>query len=264
MSHLTLEEIARLVDEQAAPAEAAHLEHCETCRAELDDMRSDSARLASLPPLNPPTSEWPALRGRLAREGLIHTTLRSAWRTRLLRAAAAIATFSLGTLAGAAWTDRDQAPAIANVDAQGSVLQPVIDSSLPDLSERLGAEDASTEASRDTQSRYQLLPADAQLASTMITAREPRTPEEAQLLAREIEALYYEVVSRVSAGAFAAADAGDPYTRLAVLEGITTLTGTALGRAPADPILNGYHVAALAQREATLRQIAARTSGNWF
>ena len=35
MSHLTVEAIARLVDELPEPAEAAHLEGCPDCRAEI-------------------------------------------------------------------------------------------------------------------------------------------------------------------------------------------------------------------------------------
>jgi hypothetical protein len=59
-------------------------------------------------------------------------------------------------------------------------------------------------------------------------------------------------------------DYGDPYARLAALEAITSITRAALGQAPADPVLNGYHVTATAQRDATLRQIAAQTTDSWF
>jgi hypothetical protein len=59
-------------------------------------------------------------------------------------------------------------------------------------------------------------------------------------------------------------DANDPYARLAALEGILSITRTALGQAPADPVLNGYHATAAAQREAILRSIGTRTRGSWF
>ncbi len=56
----------------------------------------------------------------------------------------------------------------------------------------------------------------------------------------------------------------DPVARLATLESIAAITRSALDQAPADPIINGYHLTALAQKEATLRQIAASKNGKWF
>jgi hypothetical protein len=48
-----------------------------------------------------------------------------------------------------------------------------------------------------------------------------------------------------------------PAARLAALEGILLSTGAALEAAPADPMINGYYLSAIGQREAMLRQIAA-------
>ena len=47
-------------------------------------------------------------------------------------------------------------------------------------------------------------------------------------------------------------------SRLAALEGIVLMTGAALSEAPADPVINGYHLTALEQRDALLRQIDRR------
>lgn len=47
----------------------------------------------------------------------------------------------------------------------------------------------------------------------------------------------------------------DPVNRLAALEGIVLTTRAALNEAPADPVINGYHLTALEQRDAILRQI---------
>jgi hypothetical protein len=49
--------------------------------------------------------------------------------------------------------------------------------------------------------------------------------------------------------------APDPVNRLAALEGIVLTTRAALNEAPADPVINGYHLTALEQRDAILRQI---------
>lgn len=54
--------------------------------------------------------------------------------------------------------------------------------------------------------------------------------------------------------------APDPVSRLAALEGIVLTTRAALNEAPADPVINGYHLTALEQRDAILRQIEAHPS----
>ncbi len=54
--------------------------------------------------------------------------------------------------------------------------------------------------------------------------------------------------------------APDPVSRLAALEGIVLTTRAALNEAPADPVINGYHLTALEQRDAILRQIESQPS----
>jgi hypothetical protein len=261
MPHLTLESIARLVDEPASAEEAAHLEACAACRSEVEDMRGDAAALAALPPLDPPAGDWDTIEARLRREGLIRSPAVRAfsWRSGLLRLAAAIVIFLLGTMSGVAWVRAEGAPMVAAADDERPLnLRPAGDPSPVWQSEPATQPEAGRPRSPDPDVRPEV-----QLASSLISARQPRNAEEAALLTREVEALYYEMLSRLAETA-PVAESGDPLTRLAVLEGITTITGTALGQAPADPILNGYHLAALAQREATLKQIAARTTNSWF
>jgi hypothetical protein len=265
MSHLTLETIARLVDEAASQQEAEHLEACRACARELEDMRADSAVLAGLPPLEPPARAWGAIEARLSSEGLMRPAdVRGfAWRGALLRMAATIAIFALGALAGIAWNDAPAEPALsaAQQDTEPLGLRPIEPGPLTQPPQSAPA----ASQVRDTQPAPLRAGSNAgvQLASALVTAREPRNSEEAARLMREVEALYYQALIRLAEAA-PTAESGDPLTRLAVLQGITTLTGAALGQAPADPILNGYHLAALAQREATLRQIAARTADSWF
>jgi len=97
----------------------------------------------------------------------------------------------------------------------------------------------------------------------VIAATEPGTPEETVLLYRQAEALYLDMLERV-ADLQSREQTVDPVARLAALESIAAITRSALDQAPADPVLNGYHLTALAQREATLRQIAASKPGRWF
>ena len=58
--------------------------------------------------------------------------------------------------------------------------------------------------------------------------------------------------------------AADPVARLAALESIVNTTRAALGQAPADPVINGYHLTALAQRDATLKKLSSSTGQTWF
>jgi hypothetical protein len=57
---------------------------------------------------------------------------------------------------------------------------------------------------------------------------------------------------------------GDPVARLAALDNIVLTTAEALHEAPTDPIINGYHLSALAQRDAVLRQLAVRAADPVF
>ncbi|MGH7477489.1 MAG: hypothetical protein ACRELD_14580 [Longimicrobiales bacterium] len=200
MSHLTVEALARLVDERAAASEAEHLATCPRCAAELEALRDQSTALRALPALEPPATAWPALEARLAREGLIRTSAprRAAG---LLRLAAALALLLTGGVLGAVFQARQTAePGLA---ADGAARQPVEDEVLV---ERL------------------------------------RATEQAYLAAL---ASYNE--------ALGVPPASDPIARLAALEGIVLTTSAALDQAPADPVINGYHLTALAQRDATLR-----------
>ncbi len=61
-------------------------------------------------------------------------------------------------------------------------------------------------------------------------------------------------------------DGMDPLSRLAALEGIVLTTRSALREAPADPVINGYHLTALGQRDELLRRIEGLESAGdeWF
>jgi hypothetical protein len=98
---------------------------------------------------------------------------------------------------------------------------------------------------------------------TPARAQQPRTMEEAAALLRQTEELYLGALTRYAELA-TNAQAGDPVSRLAALQSIVMTTQAALSQAPADPVINGYHLTALAQRDATLRQVAAATSDRWY
>jgi hypothetical protein len=226
MQHLMIETIARLIDEAPTAEQAAHLEQCDECRSSLEAMRADLAALRNLPMIEPPPTEWPQLEQRLQEEGLIRRRSGSpVWRSTVVKVAATIAVFVFGAFSGIAWTNgRSGGP----IGAGGPLAQAASGS-----------------------------------APSLIVATEPGTPAEAIQLYQQAEALYLEALTRV-AQLDDQQTGGDPVARLAALEGIATITRSALDQAPADPVLNGYHLTALAQREATIRQIAASKPGRWF
>jgi hypothetical protein len=90
------------------------------------------------------------------------------------------------------------------------------------------------------------------------------TADAAAAAVREAEGVYLGALTRYAELA-GQAEPVDPLARLAALESIVSTTRTALGQSPADPVINGYHLTALAQRDATLKRLASNTAKQtWF
>jgi len=211
MSHLTLETMARLLDEPPAAAEIRHLESCADCRAELEAMREDREALTGLPDLlPPPPAAWAALERRLLEDGLIRTEAPVRRNAPGLRIAVGLALFVLGGASG--FAVRNHLPA----------------------------------------------PSDA-----VPIAATSRDPDDASRALREAEAIYLAALQRY-ADLSTTYGADDPVARLSALEDIVFSTREALTAAPADPVINGYHLSALAQRDATMRQIALVSNPLWY
>jgi hypothetical protein len=218
MSHLKPEALARLVDETPAPEEERHLDACESCREELDALREQTALLGTLPKMLPPPDAWPALRRRLADEGILRPAARRRTFTKATaRVAAALVLFLAGGAAG--WAVRG--PDVAS-PAAGAAL-----------------------ADRAAPSATPVESGPTPLAAADRPAAEPGASSESfsSALDRYMQA--------------SATPAPDPATRLAALENIVLTTAEALNESPADPVINSYHLAAVAQRNELLRQLAA-------
>lgn len=71
MEHLTLEHLARLVDDPPTTEEMRHLADCRRCAEELDALREQTKALGSLPEILPPKGDWQAIEARLRSEGLV-------------------------------------------------------------------------------------------------------------------------------------------------------------------------------------------------
>lgn len=213
MDHLSLEELARLVDETGNASEREHLESCEGCARELAELRRQSAGLAALPRLQPRIDAWAALEGRLVHAGLITRPGRvPAWRLPpLLRVAAAVLLFAGGAVVG-------------------GTLRPAPAADPPGVA-AAGVGDGTVEQAQETL----------------------RAAEDAYLAAL---VRYAELTD--------AGGAPDPMTRLMALESIVLASRAALQQAPADPVINGYYITAVGERQRVMRQLVVDSGDPWF
>jgi hypothetical protein len=243
MSHLTLETLARLIDEAPDPTENGHLDICDQCRTELEALRADAAALRELPDPQPPIAAWVALEQRLDREGLLRKTR---WQQHAMRIAAVLVIFVLGSIAGGMFM-RPEIGTVATTTPEQTLTMPAAVVSQPVV---------------DDTPRSPAVMTAAPLTGPRAAVRPAATAEEALARLREAESAYLSALGRVS-DFNGRADTTDPVARLAALESIVATTRAALGQAPADPVINGYHLTAVAQRDATLRQLSA-TGQNWY
>jgi hypothetical protein len=271
MQHLTCEELARLVDEPPLPHEAAHVRDCLVCRRELDEMREQTVALGALADPELPPGGWAALEAALRDEGLISASAPAraggwGWREGrpLLRMAAALALFLLGGAAGAAlWSNRSGAR-LASVETTQGAPVVVHPSAAAPLRVAGPAEVAVAPGAVEVQGAP-ATPAGARLASTGSAPRPaPVDPvvRQAERELAEAEGAYLAALQRYAAIADPASGA-DPVTRMAALERMISTTREALERNPGDPVINGYHLAAVRERDALSRQLAAADK-DWF
>ncbi len=225
MPHLSPEEIARLVEEAPSPAEAGHLGACDECTEALADLRRQTAALAALPPLDPPSGEWDRLEARLRADGLLRDARRGLRALvphgRWSAAAAVLVAFLVGGASGYSL----RGPAAASGDA----ALPRVTTTPP-----------------------------AALAT-------PVSLEDAEGQVRVAEAQYLNALDRYNELLGPQPSSGaDPWAaRLAALESIVASTRAALHEAPYDPVINGYYINASAQRDAMFRQISTESSEVW-
>lgn len=286
MSHPNPEQLARLVDETPTPAEAEHLAACPDCAAELDAMRAEHDALGALPRILPVSTPWEVVRRRLEREGLISAAApRVRWMPGI---AAAIALFVTGGVTGIAFAGgfgsgaRDvavvnepvQTPVQDDIDAaldranplesiQVEAPAPVVDEPRP--STKLAARDPMDVTADELPSLYGTPAPSATPNWQVLAARasSARTPDEAARFVRDAEAAYLAAMTRLAE--LTEAQSTDPAVRLATLDGIVVTTEAALQRSPADPVINGYYLAARAQRDALLRTVSSSPAQDpWY
>ena len=224
--HLTLESLARLVDEPPSSPEQAHLDNGATCRATLAELGAQTSALAARPSYAPPAGEWDAIAARLRDD---HRR-RDRMFVSFGRAAAAIALLAIGAASQAALSGARAARAAG------------------------GAADTASAA-----------PA-GQAGATidLVAAGAPKTLDEATARLRVAETMYQRALLDYASLA-SPQPPQDAVARLATLEAIVLTTRAALERAPADPLINTYHLAAQAERESLLAQLRRRSeAGQWY
>ena len=234
MSHLSIERLAALADEQPTADERSHLDACPPCAQEVEAHRSLLAMAGSeRDTLGIPLTRWDALSQRLRAEGLMSSdqpgSVTAEWAAPLgkrklssramMRVAAAVMLLVGGTVIG-------RASAGASLLPGGLTdVEPTQTAALPNTGAVPTAFASLEEASR----------------------------------AKKIYAEGYQ-----SAVAFIAANDSSQQSvetpavmraRLAALDRVSRTMREALNDAPFDPVINDFYLNSFGQREATLRQL---------
>jgi hypothetical protein len=230
MSHLSTDRLAALGDEAPTPVEAAHLASCEACAREhaayraLVTMAHEERGAIGIP-----LTRFEAIASALAADQVVaapvvpavgqHARARSFLRMPMRAAAGFL------LLAGSAMAGRVSA-GVSPLPFVGRTAAPVA----PDAETRTASLDSASFSSID-EARF------AQLHS---------------------EARYQQAAAYLAEHDTSAAGEGSPVayrSRLAALDQVISTTREAMRQAPHDPVINGYYLTTLGQREATLRQL---------
>ena len=234
MSHLSAERLASLADSGTSPApgEVIHLAECAACAAErrayatlVTDARAERGALAA------PLTTWDGIAAGLRAEGLLPATTtgarRAASRSRnwWMSAAAAAMLLSAGLAVG-------RASAVAGP---------------------LAVVPASAAATTTPQDSF---PVPGRSAAEVLVP-DYESVAEAQAALAQFEVAYQHAVAYLADNdTTAQLDAPEDYrTRLVALDRAGRTMREAMEKAPYDPVLTGYYLTTLGQREATLRQL---------
>jgi hypothetical protein len=243
MSHLSTERLAALGDEEPTAAEAVHLAACATCARERTAYRTLVAMAGhEREAIGIPLTRWDAIAGALsgeypivatvpghattARSGIARTPGRTVRFMRTpMRAAAGFLLLVGGAVAGRMSAGAPALPigggaSVLSADAQGG--------------------GASTLVNR--------VPDSMNFASV----------EEARAAQLRSESLYQQAAAFLAEHDSTGNAAYDPEvvkSRLAALDQMISTTREAMRDAPHDPVINGYYLTTVNQREATLRQL---------
>ena len=230
MSHLSTDRLAALGDEAPTPVEAAHLAACEACAREhaayraLVAMAHDERGAIGIP-----LTRFEAIASALAADQAVVASASPATPRRIatergflrtpMRAAAGFLLLAGGVMAG-------------RMSAGVSPLP-------------IGHGTASVATSSPSQTAA----ADSASFASI---------EDARLAQLHSEALYQQAAAFLAEHDTTGVGSGSPVafrSRLAAFDQVLSTTREAMREAPHDPVINGYYLTTLGQREATLRQL---------
>ncbi len=233
MEHLSLEVLARLLDETPTAEERRHLERCRRCRNELDALEAQRSALSHLPDGRPPSGGWDRLEVRLRREGLIREG----------QAVGGSAGLPASLRGASPWWQL--AAAVVLLLAGGGL---------------------GTGFGLSLQQERTVAGPGGDTATLTALEAETLSLEEAETLVRLTEGWYLEALVRYheEAGRSGSPTPLDPLTRYAALETLMAAGHAAVRELPTDPFLNGLLVNMEAERTATLRGMQATTTQNWY
>ena len=218
MLHLSPERLAALADEPATPAELAHLAGCADCTRERAAHRAlDKLAAAGARSIGTPLTTWESLRPALVADGVIDSGRGFSTRARPRRFGWLQAAAAAVLVAGGAVGGRMSARLSGPGVSGSSVALASIDSA-----PRFRTLDEARSAQTQSQVLYQN--ATAYLAQHDTTGHVIESPAAMR-------------------------------TRLAALDRTQQVLNQALNEAPYDPVINGYYLSMVGQRDATLRMI---------
>jgi hypothetical protein len=263
MQHLPTDRLAALADEAPSPEETAHLALCAECSREVRAYESLLAMARAEGDtagyLEMPLTRWDAIAAEL--RGGTRDSAKPATRSRRIavpvwaqRAAAAVF-----LLAGGIAIGRYSAPEAAVNVARNDppVVKPAPRPNQP--KPPAPVELAQPKPSAVQQASYQAPSVDSLIPTSFASV------EEARLWMQRFEVGFQNaaafVAARDTAGVTVPADAQTYRARLAALDRAGRVMRDALRDAPEDPVINGYYLTTLGQREATLRQINVSQPG---
>ena len=218
MSHLSPERLAALADDPPSAAELAHLAGCADCTRERAAYRAlDKLASGSARSIGAPLTTWESLRPSLLADGVIDSGRGLVSRTRTRRYGWFQAAAAVALVAGGAVGGRMSA-AVSFPAAAPATSRVALADSAP----RFKSLDEARAAQTQSQIVYQN--ATAYLAQNDTTSPVIEGPAAMR-------------------------------TRLAALDRTQQVLNQALSKAPYDPVINGYYLTTVGQREATIRMM---------
>jgi hypothetical protein len=241
MSHLSTDRLAALGDDEPTPAEAAHLSACAECARERAAYRTLVAMAhAERDSIGLPLTRWDSIAEALAVDSRAVPYADSHLAARPL---AAIAPTSATRVRRFQRMPLQAAAAVLLV--AGGMVAGRMTRVVPTVATPAGT----TLPSRSSLVRNASLPADSVFFSSVDEAREAQ---------QRAEAIYLRATQFLAQQDSSAATEANPVvvqSRLAALDQVTSTMKEAMRQAPHDPVINGYYLTTLGQREATLRQL---------